>query len=90
MVSTLPRAELQADLEQAERLGVLVMAREQLDQIVPRTVIANNPDELFQDAEKRIQSAQDAFRAKAGADSEPELPFKPEEVKAQPQERETG
>lgn len=74
MVSPLPRAELQADLEQAERLGVLVLAREQLDQIVPRTVIGNNPDELFQEAEKRIQSAQDAFRAK-GADPEPELPL---------------
>jgi hypothetical protein len=35
MVSTLARAELQADLENAERLGVLVLAREQLDQIGP-------------------------------------------------------
>jgi hypothetical protein len=90
MVSTLPRAELQADLEQAERLGVLVLAREQLDQIVPRTVVRNDPDELFQEAEKRLQSAQDAFRAKAVADSEPELPFKPEEVRAQPIDKGSG
>lgn len=75
IISTLPRAELQADLEQAERMGVLVLAREQLDQMVPRTMVRNDPDELFQDAEKRVQSAQEAFRRKA--DSEPELPLKP-------------
>ncbi|MEY9731725.1 hypothetical protein [Bradyrhizobium yuanmingense] len=80
MVSTLPRAELQADLEQAERLGVLVLAREQLDQITPRTIITNNADELFQEAERRVQSAQDAFRAKTGTDAEPELPFRAGEI----------
>jgi hypothetical protein len=90
MVSTLPRAELQADLEQAERLGVLVLAREQLDQIVPRTGVTNNPDELFQEAEKRLQNAQDAFRAKASTDSEPELPFKPEEIAPQPTDKAAG
>jgi hypothetical protein len=87
MVSTLPRAELQADLEQAERLGVLVLAREQIDQILPRTVITNNADELFQEAENRVKSAQEAFQAKAVANSEPELPFKPEEVREQPLDR---
>ncbi|MBI5319643.1 hypothetical protein [Bradyrhizobium sp.] len=85
MVSTLPRAELQADLEQAERLGVLVLAREQLDQIVSRTMIANNPDELFQEAEKRVQSAQEAFRSKP--ETEPELPFEPEQLGVQPADK---
>lgn len=84
MVSTLPRAELQADLEQAERLGVVVLAREQLDQIVPRTVMAHNADELFLETEKRMQQTQEAFRAKTGADQEPELPFKPEDVAERP------
>lgn len=73
MVSTRSRTELQADLEQADRLGVLVLAREQLDQIVPRTMVRNDPDELFQDAERLLKSAQDALRPKAEA--EPELPF---------------
>jgi hypothetical protein len=73
MVSPLPRAELQADLEQAERLGVLVIAREELDQIVQRTIISSNPDELFQEVLKRVQAAQDAFKATTSI--EPELPL---------------
>ena len=84
MVSPLPRAELQADLEQAERLGVLVLAREQLDQLVQRTLITTNPDELFQEAEKRVQSAQEAFRAKA---AEPELPFNSDELGTRPTDK---
>jgi hypothetical protein len=65
MVSTLPRAELQADLEQAEKLGVLVLAKEELDQIVIRTAVgANNPDEVFSEAEKRVRTAQEALTAK--------------------------
>ena len=65
MVSTLPREELKADLEQAEKLGVLVLAKEELDQIVIRTAVgANNPDEVFSEAEKRVRTAQEALTAK--------------------------
>lgn len=53
MVSTLSRQELEADLDGAEKLGVLVLAREELDEAVNRTVISANPDELFATAEKR-------------------------------------
>jgi hypothetical protein len=75
MVSSLPRAELQADLEQAERLGVLVLAREALDQIVTRTIIAANPDELFLEAEQRVRTAQEAFKTNINSNAEPELPL---------------
>jgi hypothetical protein len=65
MVSTLPRDELKADLEQAEKLGVLVLAKEELDQIVIRTAVgAINPDELFSEAEKRVRPAEEASTAK--------------------------
>jgi hypothetical protein len=75
MVSSLPRAELQADLEQAEKLGVLVLAKEELDQIVLRTAVgANNPEEVFAEAERKVRSAQDALTAKP-ASAEPELPL---------------
>jgi hypothetical protein len=47
-------------------------------------VVASNADDLFQEAEKRVQSAQQAFNAKAVADTEPELPFKPDEVTQRP------
>jgi hypothetical protein len=75
MVSALPRAELQADLEQAERLGVLVLAKDQLDQITLNTITASNPDALFSEAEKRVRSAQDAMKTKLAPDKEPELPL---------------
>jgi hypothetical protein len=44
MVSTLTKAELQADLEQAEKLGVGVLSREDLDQLVNRTTLTGNAD----------------------------------------------
>jgi hypothetical protein len=69
MVSTLTRQELQADLEDAEKLGVLVIAREELDQLVPRTAIGAKPDELFANAEQRVRQMQETLKAKA----EPEL-----------------
>ncbi|MEH6950720.1 hypothetical protein V4R08_05145 [Nitrobacter sp. NHB1] len=73
MVSTLPRGELQADLEQAEKLGVLVLAKEELDQIIIRTSFAgNNPDEVFSEAERRVRTAQEALTA---TPVEPELPL---------------
>jgi hypothetical protein len=75
MVSTLSRVELQADLEQAERLGVLVLAKEELDQIIIRTAVgANNPDEIFSEAERRVRTAQEALISKP-ATAEPELPL---------------
>jgi hypothetical protein len=75
MVSPLPRLELQADLEQAEKLGVLVLAREELDQLIRSTVIPSNPDELFLEAEKRLRTVQEALKAKSTNDPEPELPL---------------
>jgi hypothetical protein len=75
MVSSLPRAELQADLEQAEKLGVFVVAKEDLDHIVLRTAVgANNPDEIFSEAEKTVRKAQESLTAKS-ANVEPELPL---------------
>jgi hypothetical protein len=75
MVSTLTRQELQADLEDAERLGVLVIAREELDQMVVRTLAGANPDELFTTAEQRVRQMQESLKAKASSDAEPELPL---------------
>jgi len=70
MISNLTKMELQADLEQAERLGVGVMTREDLDQLVNLTITTTNADELFARAEKNIEAL------KAGsAGAEPELPL---------------
>lgn len=75
MVSPLPRLELQADLEQAERLGVLVLAREQLEPLLLATLLPSNPDELFLDAENRLRTVQETQKAKLAVDPEPELPL---------------
>ncbi len=57
MVTSQPRADIQVDLEQAEKLGILVVAREDLDQAITRTIFSQNPDQIYQDAEKSIENA---------------------------------
>lgn len=75
MVSSLPRAELQADLDQATRLGVLVIAREELDQLMVRTIIPNDADKMFNLAEGEIRRLQETLNSNKEAVSEPELPL---------------
>lgn len=70
MISTLTKAELQADLEQAEKLGVGVLTREDLEGLVDRTIIINNVDELFSLTEKTIEGLKNK-----SAGPEPELPL---------------
>jgi hypothetical protein len=47
--------EVRADIDQAEKLGVLVITRETLFSLVDRTTTARNPDEYFLEAEKLVQ-----------------------------------
>jgi hypothetical protein len=54
MITTLTREEIRADIEEAERLGVLVLARDFLDQAVTTTAVVGKPDELYAQAEKAI------------------------------------
>jgi hypothetical protein len=70
MVSTLTKAELQADLEQAEKLGVGVLSREDLDQLVNRTTLTGNAAEWFNFAEKTIEGLKSKSKV-----NEPELPL---------------
>jgi hypothetical protein len=55
MVTSRTREEVRADIEQAEKLGVLVLTQEWLEQAATRTLIAPNADELFAQAEKTVQ-----------------------------------
>jgi hypothetical protein len=71
IVSSLPREELQADIDDAEKLGVVVIAREELDQAVNRTLIAANADDLFSTAERQVEASKSKLRTV----SEPELPL---------------
>lgn len=71
MISTLTKDELHADLEQAENLGVGVLTREDLDDLIKGTIVSRNADELFTSAERKIEDR----RTRANI-SEPELPLR--------------
>jgi hypothetical protein len=51
------RAEIEADLEQAERLGILVLVRENIEEMINRTPILPNPDQLYEEARQAVQAA---------------------------------
>jgi hypothetical protein len=69
LIASRTREDVKADLEQAEKLGILVLTREDLDQLIDRTAIAPNPDQLYLDAEQAVQVAQRKHQA------QPSLPL---------------
>ncbi len=52
------RAEIEADLEQAEKLGILVFAREEIDEMLNRTLTLPNPDQYYEEVRQALQAAQ--------------------------------
>lgn len=58
IVTSQPRADIEVDLEQAEKLGILVLTRESLEQLLERTLIPQNADQLYQEAEETIKLGQ--------------------------------
>lgn len=73
IVTTLTREEIKADLEQAERLGVLVLAKEEIDQLVTNTLITGNADATFAAAEIRVRDAQENLNLRAANVLEPKM-----------------
>jgi hypothetical protein len=67
MVTTLSRDEIKADLEQAERLGVFVLARQEIEQLVTGTLTPVNADTMFETAEQRTRDAQENLNLKRGS-----------------------
>lgn len=51
--------EVRPELEQAEKFGILVITRERIDQLVQRTLFPGNADQLYEEAEKTVQSARE-------------------------------
>lgn len=72
IITAKPRAEVAADLEQAEKMGVLVLAKEELEAGLNRTLVAPNVDELIEQAESEIRAAKERH-ARPDAISEPQL-----------------
>jgi hypothetical protein len=58
IVTSRTQAEIQADIEQAERLGILVLAREHLDRMVNQALVLPNTNQLYDEAEASVRAAQ--------------------------------
>jgi CHAT domain-containing protein len=52
------RDEIKADVEQAEKLGILVMSRENLEQAVTSALVLPNAEQLYDRAIQTIEAAQ--------------------------------
>lgn len=58
IVTPLPRAEVRADIEQAEGLGILVVAKEELERAISESFVFPNAEFRFSAAEKTAQDNQ--------------------------------
>lgn len=56
LVTSKTREEVRADLDQAERLGVLIVTKEDLDDAPSRTLTMPNADALFREAEETVRT----------------------------------
>lgn len=57
IVTSKTRGEIMADVEQAERLKILVLTREDLEQLATSTLAPPNADQLVEQAEQVVQAA---------------------------------
>jgi hypothetical protein len=58
MVTSQPRSDVEVDIEPAERLRILVLTRENLDQLINLTLIPQNPEQIFVETEEAVRFAQ--------------------------------
>lgn len=63
IVTSKPRPEVIADIEQAERLRVLVITREGLEQLLTRTLSPLNADQFFEQGEQDVEAAAAKYEA---------------------------
>ncbi len=58
MVTSKTRRDVRAELPDAEKLGVLVVTRENLDEAIARTILMPDADAAYEEAEKVVAAAQ--------------------------------
>jgi hypothetical protein len=63
IVTTKARSDVLPDLDQAERLGILVMTKENLEQAFDQTLMLQNADQIYEQAEATIRSAKQQYEA---------------------------
>ncbi|CAN2536297.1 hypothetical+protein [Methylocapsa aurea] len=56
IVSSRPRTELLADMGEAEKHGVLVLAREDIQAAIARTLVLPNPDKIYEEAVQKVEA----------------------------------
>ncbi len=69
IVTTKSREEIRPDLEQAERLGVLVLSRENLEQLLDLTIRVPMPDQIYDEALQTVQTAQSKYEFQQTGDA---------------------
>lgn len=62
IVTAKAREEIRADLEQAERLGVVVLTREPLEEALQRAPALSDAEALFAEGEQLAQAAQAKYQ----------------------------
>jgi hypothetical protein len=63
MVTSKKREDIAAEIEQAERLGVLVVTREDLERVLDRTMRLPTADEIYEEAIHAVRTAQAKYEA---------------------------
>jgi Na+-transporting NADH:ubiquinone oxidoreductase subunit NqrA len=61
IVTSKPRDEISADLEQAQRLGVLVLSKENLTEALSRTILQPDAERLYAEVEEAVRTAQGKY-----------------------------
>lgn len=62
IITSKSQEEIKADLEQAERLGVLVLTRESLEKALLRSLVLPDAEALFTEAEQSVLTAQEKYQ----------------------------
>ena len=65
IVTSKAREEVKADLEQAEKLGIVVLTRESLEEALKRTLVLPDAEALFAEGEQAAQAAQAKYQSAA-------------------------
>lgn len=59
IVTTKPRKDVQADIEQAEKLGVLVITRDEISNLLNQSLVLPNAEKMYLDAEQTVKEAKE-------------------------------
>jgi hypothetical protein len=63
IITTKSMTDIRSDIEQAEKLGICVIARDGIDRLVERTLFAQNADQLFEQAEQAAAAAMEKYES---------------------------